>query len=88
MQSELFGREHELAVLEENLTAAVAGQPRLVLCRGEPGIGKTRLAQELCTAASDKHVTALWGRADDSAGAPPYWPWRQMLRGMSTIADT
>lgn len=88
MRSEMVGRERELAVLEENLTAAVTGQPRLVLCRGEPGIGKTRLAQELCQAAADKAVLAVWGRADDSAGAPPYWPWRQILRGMSTIADT
>lgn len=88
MRSELVGREHELAVLQENLTAAVASQPRLVLCRGEPGIGKTRLAQELSSRAAAKEVSVVWGRADDSAGAPPYWPWRQMLRGMSTIADT
>jgi len=88
MRTALVGRERELAALSDCLEDALFGQPRLVVCRGEPGIGKTRLAQEVCNSAADKDVVAVWGRADDSAGAPPYWPWRQMLRGMSTIADT
>jgi MoxR-like ATPase len=32
--------------------AAIDGAGRLVLCAGEPGIGKTRLAQELAAAAA------------------------------------
>ncbi len=87
MRTELIGREREFAVLADSLAAALEGDPRLVLCRGEPGIGKTRLAEELCRWAGTQHVSALWGRAADSAGAPPYWPWRQILRAASTIVD-
>ncbi len=87
MRSELVGRERELAMLSDCLDDALSGRPRLVLCRGEPGIGKTRLAQELCTSAAEKEVPAVWGAAEDFAGAPPYWPWRQILRAMSAVVD-
>lgn len=79
-RTELVGREVELTVLGEFLEAALGGEPRLVLCRGEPGIGKTRLAQELAAQATEKGVPAVWGRGVESDGAPPYWPWRQLLR--------
>ncbi|MDQ3716455.1 MAG: AAA family ATPase [Actinomycetota bacterium] len=87
MRTALVGRERELAALSDCLEDALFGQPRLVVCRGEPGIGKTRLAQEVCSSAADRDVVTVWGRADDSAGAPPYWPWRQILRAMSAVVD-
>ncbi len=37
--------------------------------------------------AGAKGVTGVWGRAVESAGAPPYWPWRQVLRGVGEIVD-
>ncbi len=82
-----MGREHEVAVLGEHLGAALAGTPRLVLCRGEPGIGKTRLAEELVARATAKSVPAVWGRGIDSDGAPPYWPWRQLLGATAEVVD-
>ncbi|HIM80036.1 MAG TPA: hypothetical protein EYM54_08050 [Dehalococcoidia bacterium] len=42
-----IGRQTELAELEANVAEAVAGQGRLVMLAGEPGIGKTRTAEEL-----------------------------------------
>ncbi|MGH3767816.1 MAG: ATP-binding protein, partial [Pseudonocardiaceae bacterium] len=56
---------------------------RVVLCRGEPGIGKTRMAEELTGLAATRGVPVAWGPAAESSGAPPYWPWRQVLRAMS-----
>jgi DNA-binding CsgD family transcriptional regulator/tetratricopeptide (TPR) repeat protein len=76
---ELAGRRHELRVLEASLTASLDGDGRLLLCYGEPGIGKTRLAQELVTLAGRRGVPAAWGRGVDMAATPPYWPWRQVL---------
>jgi len=46
-RSELVGRGPELAALEHGLDDAFAGRGRLFLLAGEPGIGKSRLAEEL-----------------------------------------
>ena len=69
----LVGRDGELATLASWLDSAGAGEPRLVLCGGEPGVGKTRLAEELTRVARDRGVPVLWGRAAEADGAPPYW---------------
>ena len=45
---------------------------------GEPGIGKTRTAQELETYARMRGAQVFWGRAHESSGAPAYWPWVQV----------
>lgn len=87
MRTELVGRERELAALEEHFESALAARPRVVLCRGEPGIGKTRLAEELTGLASARGVAVAWGPAPESSGAPPYWPWRQVLRTVAADVD-
>lgn len=87
MQNEFVGRDRELAVLHECLEAALEGHTRLVLCQGEGGIGKTRLTEELMTRAAARGLRGVWGPAGDSPGAPPYWPWRQVLRSLSDFTD-
>jgi predicted ATPase len=57
------GRDQELAEMLRSLDAAESGQGRLVLLGGEPGIGKTRLADELTIRAADRGDLVLWGRA-------------------------
>jgi tetratricopeptide (TPR) repeat protein len=74
------GREQELGELLKALDDAVAGRGRLVLIGGEPGIGKSRLADELAHRARAAGYPVLWGRGWEDAGAPPYWPWVQALR--------
>ncbi|MDQ3783625.1 MAG: AAA family ATPase [Actinomycetota bacterium] len=85
VRTELVGRELELALLQECLLDAIGGKPRLVVCRGEPGIGKTRLAEELAARAVAKSVPVAWARALEHHGAPPYWPWRQLLRAIEDV---
>jgi predicted ATPase/DNA-binding CsgD family transcriptional regulator len=58
----------------------LAGRRELVLISGEPGIGKTRCAEALADLAEDQGALVLWGRCREEAGAPPYWPWVQILR--------
>ena len=53
---------------------------RPVLLAGEPGIGKSRLAEELATRARDRGARVLVGRCWEAGGAPAYWPWVQALR--------
>jgi KaiC/GvpD/RAD55 family RecA-like ATPase len=47
----------------------------VVLVAGEPGIGKTRLAEELATQATARGALVLWGRCWEGEGAPAFWPW-------------
>ena len=63
------------AALEDSL----AGNGRLVMLVGEPGIGKTRTAQELASYAERRGAQVLWGLCYEEEGAPPHWPWLQAI---------
>jgi hypothetical protein len=76
------GRESELAQLVDALESSFAGLGRLVLLSGEPGIGKSRLADELAAEARGSGASVLWGRCWEAGGAPAYWPWLQSLRAL------
>lgn len=78
----LVGRRREIDALRAWLGVARAGSGRLVLCAGEPGIGKTRLAQELAGIALAAGSAVAWGRCSEVEGAPPFWPWRQVVRSL------
>ena len=78
--SHLVGRQHEMAQLGAALGDALAGRGRLVMLAGEPGIGKTRLAQEIADQAQAQGAHVLWGRCYEEEGTPAYWPWVQILR--------
>lgn len=52
----------------------------MCLVSGEPGIGKSRLADELATRAQARGARVLWGRCWEAGGAPAYWPWVQAIR--------
>src|SRR5215831_15972504 len=80
------GREAELGRLVHALDRAIAHDGRLVLLVGEPGIGKTRIARELASRATALGVAVRWGRCQETEGAPPYWPWVQVLRAHGRIA--
>jgi predicted ATPase len=76
------GRGDELAQLVELFDEAEGGVARVVLVTGEPGIGKTRLIEELVRAIGAR-ATVVWGRSWDEGHAPAYWPWTQILRAVS-----
>ena len=81
------GREREVGELRAALDAALSARGRLVLIGGEPGIGKTRLADELAARASERGARVAWGRCWEAGGAPAYWPWVQSLRSYVREAD-
>jgi tetratricopeptide (TPR) repeat protein len=74
------GRERELAALTAGLDGALAGRGALFLVSGEPGIGKSRLTDELAARAGAREARVLSGRCWEAGGAPAYWPWVQSLR--------
>ena len=81
------GREAELAELAAGLADAFAGRGRLFLLVGEPGIGKSRLAEELMMRARARGARILVGRCWEAGGAPAYWPWVQSLRAYVREAE-
>jgi tetratricopeptide (TPR) repeat protein len=81
------GREREMEELLDALDGAIGGDGRLVMLAGEPGIGKSRLADELSLQAHALGAQVVWGRCWEAGGAPPYWPWVQSLRGLLRQAD-
>jgi len=81
------GRQRELEVLRGAFEQACAGHGRIVTLAGEPGIGKTRTAQELAVHAAEREALVVWGRCPEESGAPPYWPWVQVIRAALLDAD-
>ncbi len=56
------GREKEFAELQRRLNAAIAGEGQFAVVAGEPGIGKTRLLEELKNLAIVRKIRVLSGR--------------------------
>ena len=83
----MVGRDRELARVKGLLDDALAGQGRLVLCTGEAGIGKTRLAEAAAAAAAARGVPAAWARAADRGSSPPYGLWRLVLDDPAVRGD-
>ena len=81
------GRERELADLKDGLDEVLGGRGRLLLLVGEPGIGKTRTAEELATYARVRGAKVHWGHSHEEEGAPAYWPWAQAIRSYVREAD-
>lgn len=61
-RSRFVGRAAEVAHLQRSWDAVVAGDRRLVVVAGEPGMGKTRLALRFSQAVHDGGGHVLWGR--------------------------
>jgi predicted ATPase len=81
------GRRREVVELSSSLDDAVAGRGRLFLISGEPGIGKTWLADEVARHAAERGMRVAWGRCWEGGGSPAYWPWVQVLRSFVVHPD-
>ena len=75
----VLGRAAEFSRLRALLDDALAGRPRVVLCSGAPGIGKTALFRHFTDEAGRRGVPVLWPAPSGSPAAPPYWLWRHAL---------
>jgi hypothetical protein len=74
----MIGREEQLARLETAWAAALAGERRVVVLAGDPGIGKTTVAAELALRVHAGGGIVLYGRWDEE-GLAPYQALREAL---------
>jgi tetratricopeptide (TPR) repeat protein len=81
----LVGREQEVAELRAALDAARLRQGQVAELVGEPGIGKSRLVEELKTMAVG--FTQLVTQCDQYATSVPYFPFRKLLRPLAGITE-
>ncbi|KGN32225.1 hypothetical protein N798_07505 [Knoellia flava TL1] len=75
----IVGRTREREVLRQLLDDAVAGRPAAVRLVGEAGAGKSRLIEWAVAEATARGMAAAVGTCSADEGAPPLWPWRQLL---------
>src|SRR6478752_8593446 len=75
----LSGRGPELARLLDAWADAAAGNRRVALVSGEPGIGKTRLVAELVARVHAEGGLTLYGRCDEDM-VVPHQPFVEALR--------
>ncbi len=73
------GRGVELSQLEGYLTNAVRGQGSIAMIGGEPGVGKTRLAQELAEEARREGAIVFMGACYEVETATPFAPFVEIL---------
>ncbi len=87
----LVGRKHEWNLIQEWVSTDTCDTSQLLLLIGEPGIGKTRLLEELRDtvplAKPPLRGIALWGRAFAAELVRPYGIWIDALRSVPLPAD-
>jgi DNA-binding winged helix-turn-helix (wHTH) protein/tetratricopeptide (TPR) repeat protein len=84
----IIGRDQEMATLRVAIDAALGGETSLVMLVGEPGIGKTRLAEEAGVYARHRGAQVLVGRCYEGEAASPYSPFVEVIREyLSTRPD-
>ncbi|HEU4572036.1 MAG TPA: AAA family ATPase [Candidatus Limnocylindrales bacterium] len=84
----IIGRDRELREIEAVRERAAAGQPQVVIVRGEAGIGKSRLVDEVAARARAAGDRVLHGTCLDLDGdSVPYLPIVGALRGVVGLGD-
>jgi class 3 adenylate cyclase/tetratricopeptide (TPR) repeat protein len=80
VRGQLVGRDSEATQLQQHWALAQQARGQLVLLSGEPGVGKTRLAQELVGHAQKNGATILRGGCYEYEATTPYLPFVEAFR--------
>jgi len=74
-------------VLDEALQGCLRGERAVLVLSGEPGIGKTRLLEELAARVLRAGGVSAWGRTSEVGLTPAFLPWIQALGTLETPTD-
>jgi class 3 adenylate cyclase len=74
------GRTDEFGALTAMFDDALSGRTRLAMVAGEPGIGKTRLVEELGAYAAMRGAQVVWGHCYEGDLGVPYLPFVEAFR--------
>jgi len=86
--TELIGRQEEKTLLANALQELHRGAPlQVVILHGEPGIGKSRLIEDLARQAESLHIKVLAGAGDSVEKINPYHAWRPIFDKIFGIGD-
>ncbi len=84
----VVGREVAFGSVAAGWQRAVSGRGELLFVTGDAGIGKSLLVSSLTKRVLETGASAVVGRCSETAGAPAFWPWVQVLRGiLDEVAD-
>jgi tetratricopeptide (TPR) repeat protein/transcriptional regulator with XRE-family HTH domain len=86
--SPLVERERELACCLTALTTAASGEGRSLMLAGEPGVGKTRLAQEASVRAREHGFLVAAGCCYESRQSVSYYPFLDSLGTLYVAAPS
>jgi hypothetical protein len=78
----LVARAEELAQILSAVDEVMTGEGRLVMLAGEPGAGKTRLAQEVTLAVRNRGFTIAAGSCFEPRQSVPYYPFLDALASL------
>ena len=79
------GRDAERAEGRRLLERAIGGHGGLLLLGGEPGVGKTRLAEEILAEGRQRGCLTLTGRCYETEGNPPFIPWVEVVQQTARV---
>ena len=89
LQTGLVGRAREREALSEAVDALVTRRERgLIILEGQPGIGKSRLIEEVLQCAAAKGLTWLGGAGLAIEGSIPYHAWRPVFATVFGLANS
>lgn len=84
-RSPFVGRDAERAAVADALARAAHGNGSVFLVGGEPGIGKTRFAEEVGADSADRGFLALTGQCHESEEGRPYAPFAEIIEALCAL---
>ena len=87
IQADLTGRDDEIKLLTESVEELEKGKGSILLIRGEPGTGKSRLKKELKESIRSENILWTEGHAYDHSQKTPYYPLINLLTQVFNIDE-